>query len=110
MFNKNYDIKIKGIPAEIYVEMDSPAAKSNGMYSLSTGWIKKPVQTNIPDLDEEAFEKLFNEWEEKYFELIQGQPEIEITGNADAVELAKDKLGSDFDFEKEEVIRDKEDE
>ena len=62
MFNKNYDIKIKGIPAEIYVEMDEPVAKSNGIYSLNNGWLKKPEQRDIPDLDEEAFDKLFNEW------------------------------------------------
>ena len=71
MFNKNYDIKIKGIPAEIYVEMDEPQAKSNGIYSLNKGWLKKPVQKNIPELDKEAFDKLFIEWEDKYFDLIE---------------------------------------
>lgn len=70
MFNKNYDITIKGIPAEIYVEMDEPQAKSNGIYSLSTGWIKEPVQQDIPDLDEEEFDKSFSEWENKYFDLL----------------------------------------
>ena len=71
MFNKNYDITIKGIPSEIYVEMDNVQAKSNGIYSLNKGWIKKPVQTSIPDLDKEAFDKLFTEWEDRYFDLIK---------------------------------------
>lgn len=79
IFNKNYDITIKGIPAEIYVEMDEPQAKSNGIYSINTGWIKKPEQQNIPDLDQEAFDKLFNEWEDKYFDLIS-KTDIEIEG------------------------------
>ena len=70
IFNKNYDITIKGIPAEIYVELDEPKAKSNGIYSLNNGWIKKPEQTSIPDLDEEAFESLFKIWEDDYFELF----------------------------------------
>lgn len=72
IFNKSYDITIRGIPAEIYVEMDKPQAKSNGIYSLNNGWVKKPVQQNIPELDKEAFDKLFNEWEDKYFKLIGG--------------------------------------
>ena len=108
MFNKNYDITIKGIPSEIYVEMDTPAAKSNGIYSLNTGWIKKPVQTNIPDLDQEAFDKLFTEWEDKYFDLIKDEPSIEITGNKEDVEKAKEILDKEFEFNKEENIRDKE--
>ena len=71
MFNKDYDITIKGIPVELYIEMDEPQAKSNGIYSLNTGWLKKPVQQDIPDLDKEKFEKLFREWEDKYFDLLK---------------------------------------
>lgn len=71
IFNKNYDIKIKGIPAEIYVELDDMgSAKSNGIYSLNDGWLKEPVQQDIPDLDENAFNELFNEWQDKYAQLI----------------------------------------
>lgn len=71
IFNKSYDIKLKGIPAEIYVELDEPQAKSNGIYSLNSGWVKEPVQQDIPDLDKEAFDELFNEWEERYINLIE---------------------------------------
>ena len=70
IFNKNYDITIKGIPAEIYVEIDKPAGISNGVYSLKDGWIKKPEPKSIPNLDKEAFDKLFKEWEEKYNQLL----------------------------------------
>ena len=72
IFNKNYDITLKGIPAEIYVELDEPRAKSNGIYSLNSGWIKHPEQQAIPDIDKEAFEELFAEWEDRYFDLIGG--------------------------------------
>lgn len=79
MFNHNYNITIHGIPAELYVEMDSAQAKSNGIYSLKDGWLKKPVQTNIPDLDKEAFDKLFTEWEDKYFELLKSVGKEELS-------------------------------
>jgi mRNA interferase YafQ len=47
------------------------AVKSNGVYSvLHNRWIKEPVQTDIPDLNQKTFEKLFKEWEDKYFDLL----------------------------------------
>lgn len=73
IFNKNYDITIKGIPCEVYVELDSVQANSNGIYSLYNGWIKEPEQKDIPDIDKEEFDKLFKEWEDKYFNLLDGK-------------------------------------
>lgn len=70
IFNKNYDITIKGIPCEVYVELDEVHGISNGIYSLYNGWLKEPEQKNVPELDEESFNKLFNEWEDKYFALL----------------------------------------
>ena len=70
IFNKNYDINIKGIPVEIFVELDEPRAKSNGIYSLNNGWLKKPEAQAIPEIDKEAFDKLFKEWEDKYKALV----------------------------------------
>ena len=71
IFNGNYDITIKGIPVEVYVELDDlGSAKSNGVYSLDNGWIKEPTQEEIPDLDREAFDALFGEWEGRYLDLI----------------------------------------
>lgn len=45
--------------------------KSNGIYSLNTGWVKHPVQQDIPDIDMEEFEKEFKVWEDRYFDLIK---------------------------------------
>ena len=44
--------------------------KSNGIYSLNTGWVKHPVQQDIPDIDMEEFEKEFKAWEDRYFDLL----------------------------------------
>ena len=49
----------------------STGIKSNGIYSvMNNSWIKEPVKADIPDIDKDAFEKLFKEWEDKYFDLI----------------------------------------
>jgi hypothetical protein len=51
--------------------MQTNAVKSNGIYSvLNNTWLKEPVQADIPDIDKEEFDKLFSEWEDKYFELL----------------------------------------
>ena len=55
-FNKKYDIKIKGLEAEIYVEDVLTSAISNGIYSvLQDCWIKYPKkinedETTLPDI------------------------------------------------------------
>lgn len=96
IFNKNYPITIKGIPAEIYVELDEPQAKSNGIYSINNGWIKKPVQQDIPDLDQEAFDALFSEWEDRYFDLI-GNKEVTEPEFIDTLEESKTE-NSEYDY------------
>lgn len=54
-FKDNYDIKIKGIEVEIYVEDINSSPKSNGIYSVSRNtWIKEPTPMEDPskeDLD-----------------------------------------------------------
>lgn len=70
LFNNKYDVTIRGHEVEVYVEEDECNAKSNGIYSLDTGWIKHPVQQDIPDIDYDEFEKEFTKWEDRYFELI----------------------------------------
>jgi hypothetical protein len=52
-FNAEYDISIRGIDVEIYVEDINSTTMSNGIYSLYTDkWIKFPAKlTNIPVID-----------------------------------------------------------
>lgn len=52
-FNSSYDITIKGINAEVYVEDVNQTTISNGIYSLTDGWIKFPKKLDdlvIPDI------------------------------------------------------------
>ena len=51
-FNDEYDIKIKGIDVELYVEDVNAGTISNGIYSVfKNKWIKKPTYTIIPKVD-----------------------------------------------------------
>lgn len=70
IFNSKYDIKIKGHDVEIYVEDVNQPAKSNGIYSLYTGWIKKPKREEVPEIDYEKFNKEFEDLEDDYFDLM----------------------------------------
>ena len=46
-------------------------AKSNGIYSINNGWIKLPEKKAIPHIDENKYNNLFEEWENKYFDIIE---------------------------------------
>ena len=51
-FNKEYNIKIKGMDVEIYVEDINANTISNGIYSLNRNkWIKFPQHIEAPDVD-----------------------------------------------------------
>ena len=70
LFNKAYDITINGHEVEIYVEDVNTPAKSNGVYSLYTGWIKEPNKDDIPNIDWEQFELVFDGMEDRYFDVV----------------------------------------
>ena len=70
LFNNKYNIKIKGINVEIYVEnKDDITNVSNGVFSLNKGWIKVPAQYDIPEIDQLAIDKKVKVWEDKYFDI-----------------------------------------
>lgn len=72
LFNKNYDISINGVNAEVYVEnKDKLSNVSAGVYSLNKGWIKSPEIYSIPKIDEVELEKLIQEHEDKYLSIIE---------------------------------------
>ena len=72
--------------------------KSNGIYSLYTGWVKHPVQQNIPDIDMEEFEKEFKVWEDRYFDLLD-----ELNKQNDTLNEVSEKQG-ELDLVKIEFI------
>ena len=100
IFNNNYDLTIKGIPAEIYVEMDKPTGKSNGIYSIYNGWLKHPVQEDIPELDTKAFDKLFNDWESQYFDIIENVTDVDKIDDfiEDLYDLRKNSIAKDGEY------------
>lgn len=52
-FNLIYDIKIKGIDVELYVEDINAGAQSNGVYSvMKDKWIKEPTPMDDPSSDD----------------------------------------------------------
>ena len=70
-FNNNYDVKIKGIPVELYIEENETTANSNGIYSLYNGWVKKPTRDDIPEIDHEAIDKKVDFYVKRYNELLK---------------------------------------
>lgn len=70
IFNSKFDITIKGHEVEIYVEDENSPAKSNGVYSLYTGWIKKPERQSIPEIDYEAIDNGLDTFEDRYFNIL----------------------------------------
>ena len=64
LFNKAYQITVKGIDIELYVEDVKTGAVSNGVFSVSKNeWLKKPVPKNIPDIKEdEEYLGLLDAW------------------------------------------------
>lgn len=68
-FNMNYDITVKGIQAEIYVEDVRAGTMTNGIYSiLSDKWIKFPEE---PDEDEEDIDITKTDKYEEYVAYIE---------------------------------------
>lgn len=102
LFNKNYDITIKGIPVELYVEIDESTAKSNGIYSLTKGWIKEPVQTDIPDIDFDQFNVEFKAWEDRYLDIINNK----LPENKNKSEVIKDFISDLYDLRKQSITKD----
>ena len=83
-FNTDYDISIKGIDVELYVEDIKSTAVSNGIYSVyQDAWIKFPKKlTDIPDVDISAE---YADWEQKINKLIKN-------GNNNSIQKAIDDL------------------
>lgn len=93
IFNKKYDIEFYGTGVELFVDMEDTPTVSNGIYSLNTGWVKEPVKEEIPEIDMEKFNAEFSKWEDKYFELIKGEEEVE-TAEKPIEDVLKESLES----------------
>lgn len=72
-FNDDYDISIKGLPVEVYIEDINAGTKSNGIYSLlQDKWIKFPEYNPPKEVD---YSFLLNVYQNKVNNALQGTPE-----------------------------------
>lgn len=71
IFNKKLDIEFYGIPVELFIETEDTHSVYNGIYSvLQDKWLQEPVAEDIPEIDQEAFEKEYKIWEDKYNSIV----------------------------------------
>lgn len=102
-FNDTYDITIKGLEAEVYVEDINTSAVSNGIYSVNKDyWIKFPHKTDdsivLPDIS-----KLYAKYKDKCESLLKDKDvNEEIVSNLidDIYMLRKNGLSKGGEFSK----------
>ena len=105
LFNKKFDISFYGIPVEVYVETDGTPRVSGGVYSVKDNkWLKKPIATDIPEIDSEAIEKEVKKWKKRYNNIVKKyrgdlltEEEVEDFIN-DLYALRKDNLSASGEF------------
>ena len=86
-FNKEFDIKIKGIPVELYVEDLHSSVQSNGIYSIRRNkWVKEPQPITIEKRD---LTKELDAWTERIQEAITSKEYEQITDVLDALYLMR---------------------
>lgn len=86
LFNNKYDITIKGINVEIYVEnKDALTNVSSGIYSLNSGWIKKPAVYDIPEIDQLSIDKQVQIWEDRYYSVTENPSITKIDDYLDSI-------------------------
>lgn len=103
-FNNKYDITIHDVPVELYVEDMATSANSNGIYSLKSGWIKKPVAVDIPEVD---ISDVYPEWEERAKGLLEKEDTtIEDVDNFinDIYMLRKSSIMTDGEYAKGNLV------
>ena len=101
-FNDDYDISIKGLPVEVYIEDINAGTKSNGIYSLlQDKWIKFPEYNPPKEVD---YSFLLNIYQNKVNNALQGTPEqIKSTINEIKM-LRKISLMNDGEYSKGNLV------
>lgn len=86
-FNKEFDIKIKGIPVELYVEDLHSSVQSNGIYSIRRNkWVKEPKPITIEKRD---ITQELDAWTERINAAIMSKDYEQITNVLDALYLMR---------------------
>ena len=103
-FNSKYDVTIHEVPIELYVEDMNTSAHSNGIYSLKSGWIKKPVAMDIPEID---VSDIYPEWEERAKDLLNREDVTVEDVNSfidDVYMLRKSSIMADGEYAKGNMV------
>ncbi len=101
LFNNGYNITIKGIAVELYVEDVRSCAMSNGVYSvLYDRWIKVPEKSYVPDVSQDAtFTELLNEWKHRSLQALESTSPLDIQSFVNELyNLRRTSLMSDGEF------------
>ena len=102
VFNKEYDITINDVEVELYVEDKETTVKSNGIYSLSKGWIKQPVKENIKKVNVDAE---VQEWTEKAEKAKSSGNSEEVDSFIDELyKMRKESIASEGEYGKGNLI------
>ena len=82
-FNKSYDIRVRGIEVELYVEDVKSSTASNGVYSVfENKWIKFPAKIEVPSFEEDAgYNTLLNDYKNKAEALLGPDASVEAINN-----------------------------
>lgn len=95
-FNKDYDITVKGLPVELYVEDINTSAITNGIYSIGLDdWIKFPKKIELPSKDILTNSKGFEDRIKHYLSLQDSDIEKFIN---DLYLLRKTSLNNEGEF------------
>ena len=80
LFAKKFDISLHGIPVEVYVETADKKSASGGVYSIRKDeWLKEPEITEIPEIDQAAFDALYSTLEHECENLLHTDYGVDIT-------------------------------
>ena len=102
VFNKEYDITINDVEVELYVEDKETTVKSNGIYSLSKGWIKQPVKENVKKVNVDAE---VQEWTEKAEKAKSSGNSEEVDSFIDELyKMRKESIASEGEYGKGNLI------
>ena len=96
-FNDKYDITVKGIPVEVYIEGVNTTSVSNGIYSLlNDEWIKYPEKIIPPEID---ITDDLNKYEKQYKEIMSNKDYEEAQNMVDFLYLLrKNSIATEGEF------------
>lgn len=100
LFNNKYDIRIKGINVEIYVEnKDKLSNVSAGVFSLRDGWIRNPSEYTVPEFDQLAVDRGVQLWEDRYYNVTENPSISKIDDYINSLyELRQESIQKDGEF------------